>query len=121
MMEDLLFAAYMQERFGGDAYSFSIDPDSRETNEILEKVKDKGYTNLVLGTYNGHLNRGQSFLAKELEKLKIPMVMAAFRNPYDLDEVGDEVDKIAAYEYSRQSFEAVVLLLSSEVVKGEIP
>ena len=36
--------------------------------------------------------------------------MAAFRNPYDLDEVGDGVDKIAAYEYSRQSFEAVVPL-----------
>ncbi|WP_186802657.1 beta-N-acetylhexosaminidase [Lacrimispora celerecrescens] len=110
VMEDLLFAAYMQERFGGDAYSFSIDPDSREINEVLEKVKDKGYTNLVLGTYNGHLNRGQSSLAKELEKLRIPMVMAAFRNPYDLDEVGNGVDKIAAYEYSRQSFEAVVPL-----------
>ncbi|WP_313155791.1 beta-N-acetylhexosaminidase [Lacrimispora sp.] len=110
VMEDLLFAAFMQERFEGDAYSFSIDPDSREINEILEKVKSKRYTNLVLGTYNGHLNRGQSSLAKELEKLKIPMVMAAFRNPYDLDEVGDGVDKIAAYEYSIQSFEAVVPL-----------
>ena len=111
VIDDLLFAAFMQERFGGDAYSFSIDPDSGEINEILEKVKRKGYTNLVIGTYNGHLNRGQSALAKELEKLRIPMVMAAFRNPYDLDEVGDGVDKIAAYEYSRQSFEAMVPLL----------
>jgi len=109
-MEDLLFAAYMQERFGGVSYSFSIDPDSKEINEILDKLIDKGYTNLVLGTYNGHLNRGQSSLAKELEKLKIPMAMAAFRNPYDLDEVGDGVDKIAAYEYSMQSFDAVVSL-----------
>jgi len=110
VMEDLLFAAYMQERFGGVSYSFSIDPDSKEINEILDKLIDKGYTNLVLGTYNGHLNRGQSSLAKELEKLKIPMAMAAFRNPYDLDEVGDGVDKIAAYEYSMQSFDAVVSL-----------
>lgn len=109
-MDDLLFAAYMQERFGGDAYSFSIDPDPGEIGEILKKVESKGYTNLVLGTYNGHLNRGQSSLAKELEQLKIPMVMAAFRNPYDLDEVGNGVDKIAAYEYSRQSFEAVLPL-----------
>ncbi|WP_024345562.1 beta-N-acetylhexosaminidase [Lacrimispora indolis] len=113
VMEDLLFASFMQERFGGDSYSFSIDPDTGEINGILEKVKSKGYTDLVLGTYNGHLNRGQSVLAKELEKLEIPMVMAAFRNPYDLDEVGDEVDKIAAYEYSRQSFEAVVPLLKT--------
>ncbi len=111
VMDDLLFASFMQERFGGEACSFSIDPDYGEINEILEKVKSKEYTNLVMGTYNGHLNRGQSSLAKELEKLRIPMVMAAFRNPYDLDEVGDEVDKIAAYEYSRQSFEAVVPLL----------
>ena len=110
LMDDLLFAVFMQKRFGGDAYSFSINPDSGEINEILEKVRSKGYTNLVLGTHNGHLNRGQSSLAKELEKLKIPMVMAAFRNPYDLDEVGDGVDKIAAYEYSIQSIEAVVPL-----------
>lgn len=110
--EELQFAAYMQNRFGGEAVSFTVNPDHREIIRIMEKVKSENYTNLVLGTYNGHLNRGQIMLAKELEAFKIPMLMAALRNPYDLDEVSDTVDKIAAFEYSEQSFEGIVSLMS---------
>lgn len=110
--EELQFADYMQNRFGGETVSFTVNPDRKEIIRIMEKVTSENHTNLVLGTYNGHLNRGQIMLAKELEALKIPMLMAALRNPYDLDEVGDVVDKIAAYEYTEQSFEAMIPLMN---------
>lgn len=110
--EELQFSAYMQDRFDGEAVSFSVDPDRREIVRIMEKVTSENYTNIILGTYNGHLNHGQIMLAKELEGLKIPMLMAALRNPYDLDEVSDAVDKIAVFEYSEQSFEGIVSLMS---------
>ncbi len=109
--EELLFSAYMQDRFGGEAVSFTVNPDCSEIVRIMEKATSKHYTNLILGTYNGHLNRGQIMLAKELEGLKISMLMVALRNPYDLDEVSDAIDKIAAFEYSEQSFEGIVPLI----------
>lgn len=104
---DLLFSEYFSQRFGGDGFLFSVQPDEEEINNVVERVKTGGYSDVVAATYNGHLNMGQIHLIQRLGGLGLPMVLAALRNPGDLDFVDDRVDKIAAYEYSREVFEAI--------------
>lgn len=104
---DLLFSEYFSQRFGGDGCLFSVQPDDEEIDDVVERVKAGGYSDVVAATYNGHLNMGQIHLIQRLGGLGLPMVLAALRNPGDLDFVDDRVDKIAAYEYSREVFEAI--------------
>lgn len=109
---DLHFADYMQKEFGGEALNFSVNPEKEEIETLLSNIAEtKGITSYILGTYNGHLNKGQILLAQELEKQKVPMLMIALRNPYDLDSVSEDVAKLTAYEYTIQSFEAIKKLL----------
>ncbi len=97
------------EKFGGDAFTCSLDPDQAERERILKSVKNA--SGIVLGTLNGHLYEGQKKLLKELEETGIPLAHAALRNPYDLD-LSDKAEfKIALYEYSERSVQALMSYL----------
>lgn len=108
---DLLFPEYFSRKLRGDGILFSVQPDENEVTELLERVRKGNYTDVVAATYNGHLNKGQIDFIKRLAGLGLPMVLAALRNPNDLDFVDDRVDKIAAYEYSECVFERIEDLL----------
>lgn len=108
---DLLFPDYFSRKSGGEGILFSVWPDEEEIEKITERVRTGGYTDVIAATYNGHLNTGQIHLVQKLAATGLPMVLAAFRNPVDLNFVDDTVDKIAAYEYSEYAFEAVEALL----------
>lgn len=111
LREDLLFPEFFSRRLGGNGILFSIHPEESEIDDIVSLVRTGNYTDVVAGTYNGHLNRGQIELVHRLEDCGLPMVTVALRNPYDLDLIGDAVDKIAAFEYTEWSFMAVIQLL----------
>jgi beta-N-acetylhexosaminidase len=68
----------------------------------------------VLGCYNAHLNRGQIELAKALARLSLPLTAVALRNPYDLKLLPPRVYKLAAWEYTENSFEAVAAVLRGD-------
>lgn len=107
--EPLQFALYMEEVLGGRGIVISPNPDGEEIEQIAGEVKDA--TSIVVGTYNGHLYKGQLELIKELS-IRHPLVLAiALRNPYDLSELPKEVYSIAAYEYTVNSFNAIIELL----------
>lgn len=118
--QELCFASLMQASFGGDKLINSIDPTDEEINTILEKAK--GHTSVILGTYNGHIKKGQIKLAKALATLDIPLTVVALRNPYDLKDLPDNVYSIALYEYSKESIESLISYLkTNKINRNRIP
>lgn len=101
--EQLSFARQLQEGLGGQSIVSSIDPDADEVLRIAEQAK--GCSCIILGTYNGHVKRGQIALGKALEKLGIPMIVIALRNPYDLAFFDRSTFTMAVYEYSQRSLD----------------
>jgi len=114
--DPLTFPAYMAEKLGGRAEASSSNPTEDEIAAIVERAP--GASCIVVGTYNGHLYRGQLELVNRLTSVGVPVVAVALRNPYDLRDLDPSVWSLAAYEYTDQSFDAVanVLLGRSEAV-----
>jgi len=105
----LSFSVYMAKALGGDSAECSIQPDEDEIQKLIGRAMK--HSCLIIGTYNGYVNKGQIALVSRLAKLKMPTIMIALKVPYDLDEVTDEVYKLAAYEYSQMSFDAICSIL----------
>lgn len=106
----IAFSEYLAQKLNGEAIVTSDDPDEREINEIVSKVRD--YTAIVIGTYNGHIKTGQLRLVNELKIKKAPMIVVALRNPYDLRSLDKNIYTLAAYEYTKLSMDAVIEILS---------
>lgn len=114
------FPVWLAERFGGSAFVFTPDPPKEEIAQILELAA--GHSSIVVGTYNGHLRQGQKMLLEELVKMKIPMIVFALRNPYDLLALPETVTAIAAWEYTERSLEEIGRLLKGEwIPEGILP
>jgi beta-N-acetylhexosaminidase len=105
----LSFAPWFAQRLGGRALENSLNPGDEEIRQIVSQVP--GASALVLGTFNGHLNRGQLALARALFQAArqegIPLLAVALRNPYDLLEIPVGACRLAAWEYSLNSFAAL--------------
>lgn len=108
----LHFAKYMAEKLHCSYLSISIDPDKEERTEILGKLKS--YSFVVYGLYNGHLNRGQIELANAVCRSGLQILAVTLRNPYDLAYLDKKIYKIAAYEYNKTVFRALVKILKKE-------
>ncbi|WP_304943741.1 beta-N-acetylhexosaminidase [Vallitalea guaymasensis] len=101
----LSFSDFMVERFGGQGVIMSPDPDEEEINHILKEAKS--YSSIIIGTYNGHLYKGQLELIKKAAVNNTNIIVTALRNPYDLRSLPDNVYGIAAYEYTLNSLRAL--------------
>jgi beta-N-acetylhexosaminidase len=114
----LSFAPWFAQRFRGQWAETSLNPNDEEIGQIEARVS--GATALVLGTVNGYLNRGQIALAQSLACIarqgNIPCIVAALRNPYDLAEIPAEVLRLAAWEYSTNSFAALEAVFRGELL-----
>ncbi len=110
----LCFADWMKEHLGGTCLTTSIDPDAEEVAKSVTCAKDASC--IVLGTYNGHIKRGQMALLKALAQLQKPMIVVALRNPYDLDELPQGVCGLLAYEYKLPSLEKILQVLKGELI-----
>jgi beta-N-acetylhexosaminidase len=62
------------------------------------------------------LNRAQIDLAQALAGLHIPLITIALRNPYDLKLLPPHAGKLAAWEYSENSFEALAGALRGDFI-----
>lgn len=114
------FPAEMASRLGG-AHLVCPDDPTREDIEAAI-VAARGATSVVVGTYNGHLHRGQLDLVRALAAGSVPIAVVALRNPYDLAELPREVVSYAAYEYTASCFEAVAAVLSGTAkAPGRLP
>ena len=102
------FAHYMQERFGGYARTFSINPSEEEIAGILLMAEQA--SSVVLGTLNGHLQEGQRTLIAAMNRWHREsgrgFALNALRNPYDLKLADEDVFRIPLYEYSVRTMRA---------------
>jgi beta-N-acetylhexosaminidase len=116
--EPLQFAEELNKTLGGRGLRVSANPDSSEISGILKEVK--AASSIVVGTYNGHLYHGQLELVRELAGVHNHILVIALRNPYDLRELPEGVSGIAAYEYTRNSLNAISELLEKQLVPGGV-
>ncbi|GKX31268.1 beta-glucosidase [Vallitalea longa] len=116
----LNFPKYMADRFGGRGKIISKDPDSTEIEMALEEVES--YSTVVIGTYNGHLNKGQLELIKKVAVRNNKVIVLALRNPYDLKYLPENVYGIAVYEYTSNSLKVLAELFENPYEpEGKLP
>lgn len=113
------FTGHMRERFGTPGITCSVDPGEAEIRAIVREAKK--HRNLVMGTCNAHLYRGQLALAKALAEMGLPMTVIALRNPYDLAELPDNVCKISVFDYTLDGLYAAEQVLLSGKASGRMP
>lgn len=113
----LSFAQWLGEALGGTWLETPVSPDEEAIAKAVREAA--GASGIVVGTYNGHLNRQQIALARALagvgEEWGIPVVAVALRNPYDLALLPDTLYKLAVYEYSQNSLEALAEALTGRL------
>jgi len=112
----LSFASWFAEKFGGSFRETPVNPNTEEIAGVVSALPPAA--SIVLGTYNGHINRGQIDLARALfeaaQSRRIPFMVVALRNPWDLSLLPQGVYGLAAWEYSIKSFEAIAAVFRRE-------
>jgi len=116
----LSFAPEMEKRLGGGSMVLSDDPHSEEIESVASKAPL--YTSVVVGTYNGHLYRGQLALVERLSTLGLPVCAVALRNPYDMATLPPSVQGYATFAYRRDTFDAMAKVLTGKLIPtGTMP
>ena len=120
----LSFGNWFAKKMGGSSMKTPVNPGTADIENITANLGS--CDSIVLGTYNGHLNRGQMDLAlalyKTAEQRKIPFICLALRNPWDLSLLPEGVKGIACWEYSEKSFEAAAAALRGDFIpSGRMP
>lgn len=114
------FAEYLAERFGARGFVTSKDPDAKEISRVISAAE--GADNIVVSTYNGHLQPGQGKLVEALAGKGIPVLVAALRNPYDLAKLPENAVGIAAWDNSLETLELLAELFRGEwIPAGRMP
>lgn len=112
------FPEVLARRFGACFLVTPVQPGEETVQQALA-LTHTGQT-VVAGTYNAHLNRGQLCLVNALCAAGRRVIAVALRNPYDLPLLGAESWKLAAFEYTPLSFNAVEAVLRGAPAPGEI-
>lgn len=99
------FPEYMGEKFECGYKIIDKDPNLQEVGEIVKSLGD--HSSIVVGTYNGHMNKGQLLLVEKLLELKKPLMVIALRNPYDLQGLPSKVFGLAAYDYTWDNLKVI--------------
>jgi beta-N-acetylhexosaminidase len=107
--EGIHFSEYMAKRLGGKAMPISANPSESDVLQALRNIEN--HSCIVIGTYNGHIYKGQLDLVNQVAKIHQKVIVIALRNPYDLKDLPRNVYGIAAYEYTKNSLEVVAGLL----------
>lgn len=116
----LNFARYLAGHLGGKAIVSRPNPTKEEIRETLRKAE--GAKKVIIGTYNGHLNPGQMELVRAFAEQFPQVAVFALRNPYDLSALPENVCGVAAYEYTRYSFDSIIELLRGDLTPaGKLP
>ena len=113
------FPQHMANAFGGAAVITSRDPGADEIGAVAQQAAH--YDQIVLGTCNAHLYRGQLALAQALAATGKRLTVVALRDPYDIPLLPDCACKIAAYDYSVPCFSALEAVFRGGAITGTLP
>lgn len=112
------FAQTLAGRFGAAFQVTPVQPAEADIQAVLQATRP-GQT-VVAGTYNAHLNRGQLALVNALCEAGRKVIAVALRNPYDLPALSEKAWKLAAFEYTPLSFDAVEQVLRGADAPGSL-
>ena len=120
----LTFSEYMKTQAGcGRAFVTSQDPQKEEIGKILYEYEENPYTAVIYGLYNGHIKTGQLELARAVAakaaERGCPVIAVSLMDPYDLDQMPENVVRIAGWEYSRPQFQQIWKYLNGNGRKEE--
>lgn len=110
--EKVDFAQSLKGRLGGTAVTLCTEPSPQELAGVREAFHRKSA--LVLGTFNGHLSKGQRQLIDLAGEFLGPVCHIALRDPYDLKYSSRKFAKIALYEYTERSLRAAAGILNTD-------
>ena len=124
------FTAYMVRRFNASGSPCGVDPSAEEIAAITEEAKK--HRNIVMGTCNAHLYRGQLARVKAgllcalaltaaLAGTGLPMTVIAMRNPYDLSEIPEVSAKLSVFDYTLNGLCAAENFLKNGSAPGKMP
>ena len=112
------FAQALALRFGASSTITPVQPKD-DVIRLALHLTHPGQT-VVAGTYNGHLNPGQLDLVNALCDAQRRVIAVALRNPYDLPLLRQNACKLAAFEYTPLSFDAVEAVLRGAQAPGRL-
>lgn len=112
------FAQVLGERFGAPFQVTPVQPAQADIDHAMAATH-AGQT-VVAGTYNAHLNRAQLALVEALYQGGRRVIAVALRNPYDLPLLSEPIFKLAAFEYTPLSFDAVEQVLRGAPAPGRV-
>jgi beta-N-acetylhexosaminidase len=97
------------------------DPTPEEIEQVLQA--SDSYAQVVVGTYNASFSAGQTALVNGLlARDGVKVVVAALRNPYDLNQFPDVHGYLACYENRPMMMEALAKVLAGEAeARGKLP
>lgn len=113
-VSDMSFARSLQAALGGESIVLSTNPAEEEIDSVVRAARN--HDALIIGTYNGHIYKGQEALVRRLAALGIPTVVFALRNPYDVMRLPQKVCGIALYAYNDTT-----IALARKILKKEVP
>jgi beta-N-acetylhexosaminidase len=118
--DGIRFSEFLAKRFGGEAILIAPNPTEAEVQLALQAADQ--HSCIVIGTYNGHLYKGQLELIRQAAGKNSKVIIVALRNPYDLRELPKTVYGIAVYEYTQKSLEAIAQLFEHQFIpRGILP
>ncbi|MEW9676815.1 glycoside hydrolase family 3 protein [Lentibacillus sp. L22] len=107
-------ADYLTEK-GMDASSLATETSPTE-NQIERAVEQaKSADKVIVTTYTANTNDDQQQLVKQLEKIDVPVIVAALGNPYDLQAFPDVDAYINTYSYLDVSVQALANVISGDI------
>ena len=107
-----LFPHWMAEQMGGRSLITPTNPENEEIIALMEETK--GTSSIIIGTYNGYVQKGQLALANAMAGTGLTTVVIAFGDPYDLVYLAENIHSFASFEYSPLAFEAIRCILTHE-------
>ena len=113
------FVDYMSRAFSAPGLVTAKDPTPAEIRHAV--LQAQPWDQVILCTCNGHLFRGQIALAQALAESGKPLTVVALRNPYDIPLLPDCACRLAAYDYSTYSFQALEEIFRGGAVTGTAP
>jgi beta-N-acetylhexosaminidase len=97
-----------------------VNPSDALIQQSVEFAKDADV--IIAGTYNAHKNPQQAKQIKALQALGKPVIVAAFRDPYDLRVFPDVKGYLAAYGYRPELLQATVdVMFGAKSPSGKLP
>jgi beta-N-acetylhexosaminidase len=101
--------------------AIGIYPTTAEIDQVLAAAKS--YDTIVVGTYNADVSAGQIHLVEQLAQMtNVKLVVAALRNPYDLQKFPQVRTYLACYENRPMTMKSLAKVLLGEIeARGKLP